>query len=246
MNKLKKQNTELLITTISKMLEGLNHVAVGASSPIPGAAALLASEKGHGLPKVTILGSQKLNHFTDGGKELFDCAAQGRIDAFFLGGGQIDGLANINLVGLGKYPNLFRCFPGSYGSSYLYFLIPRVILFREEHSNRVFVPKVDFISAPGISGKNIYRKGGPYALVTSRCVFKWNIHYKCFVLESLHPSETIEGIKANTGFNFCINKDVKSTLLPTQHEIDLIYGSVGHQIADTYPDFATKQLGLKF
>ena len=33
---------ELLICAIARMLEGLGHVAVGASSPIPGAAALLA------------------------------------------------------------------------------------------------------------------------------------------------------------------------------------------------------------
>ncbi len=33
----------------------------------------------------------------DGGRELFDEAAQGRLDAFFLGGGQIDGDGNLNL-----------------------------------------------------------------------------------------------------------------------------------------------------
>ena len=54
--------------------------------------------------RVSVLGSERHNPFTDGGRELFDCAAQGRIDAFFLGGGQIDGGANINLVGVGGYP----------------------------------------------------------------------------------------------------------------------------------------------
>ena len=33
------------------------------------------------------------NFFTDGGRELFDCAGQGRIDVFFLSGAQIDGEA---------------------------------------------------------------------------------------------------------------------------------------------------------
>ena len=41
--------------------------------------------------RLSILGSEEHNFFTNGGVELFDCAAQGRIDAFFLGGGQIDG-----------------------------------------------------------------------------------------------------------------------------------------------------------
>ena len=35
-------HTELLITVIARLLRGCRHVAVGASSPIPGAGALLA------------------------------------------------------------------------------------------------------------------------------------------------------------------------------------------------------------
>ena len=138
---------ELLIGVLARLLEGAGHVAVGASSPIPGAAALLARALSDGAMRVTVLGSRRHNGFTDGGRELFDCAAQGRIDAFFLGGGQIDGEANINLVGTGDYPRVDVRFPGSFGSPYLYFLVPRVILFREEHSPRVLVPKVDFVSA---------------------------------------------------------------------------------------------------
>ena len=131
------------------MLEGLGHVAVGAASPIPGAAALLARERSGGRLRVSVLGSERHNPFTDGGRELFDCAAKGRIDAFFLGGGQIDGGANINLVGVGGYPASKVRWPGSFGSAYLYFLVPRVILFREEHTTRVLVPQVEFVSAPG-------------------------------------------------------------------------------------------------
>ena len=48
-----------------------------------------------------MLNSRRHNSFTDGGRELFDCAGQGRIDVFFLGGGEIDGEANLNLVGIG-------------------------------------------------------------------------------------------------------------------------------------------------
>ena len=116
--------------------------------------------------RVTVLGSTLNNFFTSGGVELFDLAAQGRIDAFFLGGGQIDGQANINLVGTGDYPQTTIRWPGCFGSAYLYFLVPRVILFREEHTRRVMVPKVDFVSAPGVSDGNVHRTGGPCALLT--------------------------------------------------------------------------------
>ena len=141
----------LLIDVIAGMLEGLGRVAVGASSPIPAAAAMLARERGGGRPAISLLGSRAGSDMTDGGRELFDRAGQGRIDAFFLGGVQIDGSANINLVGTGPHPTASKRFPGSYGSAYLYFVVPRVILFRLEHTPRTLVGKVDFVSAPGTS-----------------------------------------------------------------------------------------------
>src|SRR5256886_1809496 len=144
---------------------------VGMASPIRALAAMLCRERGHGRPYVSVLGSRINNFFTDGGRELFDCAGQGRIDVFFLSGGQIDGEGNINLVGIGDYAHPTVRFPGSFGSSYLYYVVPKVILFRLEHSRRTLVAKVDFISAPGTSPDNVHRPGGPFALITNRCLF---------------------------------------------------------------------------
>ena len=234
--------TELLIAVVARMLDGLGHVAVGAASPIPGAAALLARERGGGRPRVSVLGSRAHNDFTDGGRELFDCAAQGRIDAFFLGGVQIDGGANINLVGLGDYPSLDKRFPGSYGSAYLYFLVPRVILFRVEHTPRALVPKVDFVSAPGTSPPDVYRPGGPYALVTGRCVFHFDSARGRFRLVSVHPGHTVDEIRAETGFDFDCPDDVAETPAPEPETLALIRGPVGEAIAEVYPRFAETSL----
>lgn len=231
---------ELLITAIASMLDGLSHVAVGSSSPIPGAAALLARARSAGQLRVSVLGSERDNFFTDGGRELFDCAAQGRIDAFFLGGGQIDGAANINLVGIGDYPQSRVRFPGSFGSAYLYFLIPRVILFREEHSPRVLVSKVDFVSAPGTSAHDIYRPGGPYALVTSRCVFSFDSVNRRFRLSTIHPGHTVEEVVEQTGFDFEMSKVVAETTIPDRDALDLIRGPVAEAIGRTYPAFAKR------
>ncbi len=235
---------ELLITTIADMLSDLNHVAVGAASPVPGAAALLARAQGNGRPRVSLLGSEKHNAFTDGGRELFDCAAQGRIDAFFLGGAQIDGAANINLVGIGGYPQSRVRFPGSFGSSYLYFLVKRVILFTLEHSKRVLVPKVEFISAPGSSDANVYRPGGPYALVTNRCVFDYVRERRCFKLRTIHPGHSLEEIQDNTGFDFEFETPLVQTRKPDPQSLALVRGTIGHAIAETYPAFAAEKLGI--
>ncbi len=237
------QPEELLISTIADMLDGLEHVAVGASSPIPGGAALLARAHSGGSLRVSMLGSEHHNAFTNGGTELFDCAAQGRIDAFFLGGGQIDGAANINLVGIGDYPQTKVRFPGSFGSAYLYFLVPRVILFREEHTPRVLVPKVDFISAPGTSAPDVYRPGGPYALVTGRCVFTFDKACKGFSLASVHPGHTVDEVLENTGFDFDVSETVGETKPPDAATLALIRGRVADEIAETYPAFATSVFG---
>jgi glutaconate CoA-transferase, subunit B len=235
---------ELLIDVLAGMLAGLGHVAVGAASPIPGAAALLARERARNRLRISVLGSERHNPFTDGNVELFDCAAQGRIDAFFLGGGEIDGEANLNLVGVGGYPRGRVRWPGSFGSAYMYFVVPRVILFREEHTPRVLVPKVEFVSAPGTSPGRVYRPGGPHALVTGRCVFAFDRDRCCFRLQSVHPGHTVEEVVANTGFEFDLPDEVPETPAPSSETLALIRGPVGAAIAETYPRFAAETLAI--
>jgi glutaconate CoA-transferase subunit B len=235
---------ELLIDVLAGMLGGLSHVAVGAASPIPGAAAFLARERSGGGMRISVLGSERHNPFTDGGRELFDCAAQGRIDAFFLGGGEIDGQANLNLVGVGGYPESRVRWPGSFGSAYLYFLVPRMILFREEHTPRVLVPRVEFISAPGTSPAHVYRPGGPYALVTGRAVFRFDRARARFLLQSVHPGHTVAEIVEHTGFAFDLPGDVAETPPPAPETLALIRGPVGRALAETYPGFAERVLGV--
>ena len=234
---------EIMMCAIARMLAGLSHVAVGAASPIPGSAAFLASELSGGALRVSLLGQSRVAAFTDGARELFDCAAQGRIDAFFLGGVQIDGAANINLAYIGDPDKPKARFPGSFGSSYLYFLIPRVILFREEHTPRTLVEKVDYISAPGSSDANIYRPGGPYALVTSRCIFRFDRPKRRFVLESVHPGHSPDEIAEQTGFEFDLpdGKQVPVTALPDPDWLAAIRGPIKDRISEVYPEF-TKQL----
>src|SRR5947207_6870898 len=185
------RDEELLAAVVADLIGEVRHVAVGNASPIPAAAALLARARGNGRPYVSLLGSRRHTFFTDGGRELFDCAGQGRVDVFFLSGGQIDGEANINLVSIGEHERPRVRFPGSFGSAYLYYVVPRVILFRLEHTRRTLVPKVDFVSAPGTSAPNVYRPGGPIALVTSRCLFSFDRTRRRFRLESIHPGHTL-------------------------------------------------------
>jgi glutaconate CoA-transferase subunit B len=229
---------EFLIATLARRLPATGHIVAGAISPFPASAALIAEHRGCGAVRATVLGSQTQYRFSDGGRELFDAAGRGRVDVFFLSGGQIDGHANINLVGTGDYPNSDMRFPGSFGSAYLYYMVPNVILFREEHSPRVLVDKVDFVSAPGSSPPEVYRPGGPSALVTGRAVFAFDRDTARFRLESLHPGETLDEVREATGFAFEADEVVATTPEPEPEVLDLIRDPVRETLAPTYPEFA--------
>jgi glutaconate CoA-transferase subunit B len=235
---------ELLADVIARLIGDVRHVAVGNASPIPAAAALLARERGGGRPYVSLLQSRKHNFFTDGGRELFDCAGQGRVDVFFLSGGQIDGQGNINLVSVGDHAHPKARFPGSFGSAYLYYVVPRVILFRTEHSRRTLVPKVDFISAPGVSPPNVYRTGGPIALVTNRCLFAFDPERKSFRLKSVHPGHSVEEVRENTGFAFDCPGNVPETPPPSNETLRILREAVAPELAEVYPQFAQKVFGI--
>jgi glutaconate CoA-transferase subunit B len=239
------RDEELLADTICRLIGDVRHVAVGASSPIPATAALLAREKGHGRPYVSLLGSRAHTFFTDGARELFDCAGQGRIDVFFLSGGQIDGEGNINLVSVGDYAHPKARFPGSFGSAHLYYVVPKVILFRVEHSRRTLVPKVDFVSAPGGNAENVYRTGGPIALITNRCLFDFDRTRRRFRLASVHPGHSVEEVLDNTGFDFDLPDQVPVTPAPSAETLYLMRTVVAPKLAEVYPQFAKTVFGVE-
>jgi glutaconate CoA-transferase subunit B len=222
----------------------VRHIAVGAASPIPAAACWLVAKSGHPV-RLSLLHKRSGNPFTEGTRELFDLTGQGRIDLFFLGGGQIDGQANINLIGTGEWPGSGVRFPGSFGSAFMYFMTPRTILFREEHSPRVLVPRVEHISAPGVSPPEVFRRGTAQALVTGRCVFRFEPARARFVLESVHPGESLETIRAETGFDFDAPDQVAVTPDPSAEELALLRGVVCDEMVETYPEFCARVWGRK-
>ncbi len=212
---------ELLACLVARLIGDARHVAVGAASPIPAAGALLRRQRNPAL-RLSFLHKRSGNPFSEGSRELFDLAGQGRIDVFFLGGAQIDGAANINLVRAEG-----RRFPGSFGSAFMYAVVPNVILFREEHSRRVLVPKVEFISAAG----------NPAALLTGKALFAWQKDKRRFRLESVHDGGDVRN---DTGFDYDAPQPVPSTPPPSEGELALLRGPVAKEMAANYPEFARR------
>jgi glutaconate CoA-transferase subunit B len=216
---------EHLACVIGRLLAGSRHAAIGASSPIPATGAYLHQQKNPQF-RLSLQQRREANPFTEGSRELFDLAGQGRIDTFFLGGAQIDGTGAINLVRADG-----KRFPGSFGSAFMYPMVSGTILFREEHSKRTLVPRVEFVSA----------RGDPKALVTGKAVFSWQRDKKRFRLESVHEKGDIH---AETGFDFDSPDEVPVTKSPSKEELQLLRGPVAKLIAADYPDFAKRVWGI--
>jgi len=226
------------VATLAALLRGRKHVVVGSNLPIPAAASLLARQRSATM-RIEILGSARNNALV-GLADLYDFACQGRFDGFFLSPGQVDGAANVNLVGVGPYPRLDVRWSGSHGSPLLYMMIPNVILFRTEHSRRVLVPAVDFVSAAGVSARNVFRPGGPIGLVTGFASFSFDPHAGRFTLQTVHPGHTEAEIEQHTGFSFDRAPLVATTPLPDVATCDDIAGAVSDELAEVYPRFAER------
>jgi glutaconate CoA-transferase subunit B len=215
---------EHLACVIARLLDGSRHAAIGASSPIPATGCFLHQQRTPEF-RVSLQQRRAANPFTEGSRELFDLAGQGRIDTFFLGGAQIDGSAAINLVRADG-----RRFPGSFGSAFMYPMVKGTILFREEHSRRTLVPKVEFVSA----------RGEPKALLTGKALFRWQPEKRRFRLESVHPGVSADDVLASTGFSFDSDPRVAATPVPLTAELESLRTKVKREIAADYPEFAAR------
>ena len=220
------QKEELLACVIARLLAGARHAAIGASSPIPASGCYLRRISDPAF-RVSLQQRRTANPFSEGSRELFDLAGQGRIDTFFLGGAQIDGSGAINLVRADG-----RRFPGTFGSAYMYPVTKNVVLFREEQSRRVLVPKVDFVSA----------RGNPRALLTGKALFSWQAERRRFRLESFHDA-SLDEVRENTGFDYDVAPGVAETQAPGGEELRLLRGPVKSLVAADYPEFARRVWG---
>ncbi len=122
----------------------------------------------------------------------------------------------------------------------MYLMTPRTILFREEHTRRVLVERVEHVSAPGLSAPGVFRRGTAQALVTGRCVFRFDAATGRFALASLHPGETAASVRDATGFAYDAAAEIPTTPDPSAAELGLLRGAVRAEMAETYPEFCAR------
>jgi len=216
---------DIMVCVMARLIENNNTVFHGVSSHMPMIATVLAKAThapdavhlnipGGVDPEVTTL--QK---YTSAGSELtqgsvcdfplsdiFDLSMRGGLDVAFLSGIQFDNKGNVNASVIGDYHKPKVRMPGGAGSAVLIPTAKRAIIWRTKHDKRTFVPKVDFVTTRGNIDK----------IVTPLCVFK--MHKGELLLDSIHPTSSIEEISENTGFDIRYI-ELKYTKVPTETEM---------------------------
>jgi glutaconate CoA-transferase subunit B len=219
---------DIMVCAMARLIRDEDTVFHGVSSHMPMIATMLA-KKTHAphavhlnIPGGVDPTNVKIKKYTSAGAELldgacasfplqeiFDLSMRGGLDVAFLSGIQFDVLGNVNASVIGDYAHPKVRMPGGAGSAVLIPTVGRAVLWRTKHDRRTFVEHVDFVTTRG----NIDR------IVTPLCVFRFDGGR--LLLDSVHPTSSIEEVRANTGFEIA-DTGWRYTELPTEEELRIL------------------------
>lgn len=221
----KNRICDIMVCAMARMIPDGSKVFHGVSSHMPMIALMLAKElyapdAVHlNIPGGVDPSPAKLQKYTSAGEkllerscayfplgEVFDLSMRGGLDVAFLSGIQFDFHGNVNASVIGDYHKPKVRMPGGAGSAVLIPTAKRVVIWRTKHDKRTFVNRVDFVTARG----NVDR------IVTPLCIFK--MEKGELVLDTIHPTSSLEEVLANTGFPVKYSSRAY-TQLPTKEEL---------------------------
>ena len=151
---------------------------------------------------------------------------RGLIDVGFLGGAQIDRFGNVNATVIGEYAHPKVRLPGSGSNAEIAAWAYRTYLLTP-HQKRRFPARCDFVTGAGFfSGRAArqasgVRGSGPQAVVTDLGILEPDVQGE-LTLTALHPGQTVEQAKANTGWDLKVSESMRVTDPPTAEELRLL------------------------
>jgi len=140
-------------------------------------------------------------------EDFYDLCARGGIDTVFLGAVQLapQGRTNVSVIGDHASPKVRL--PGGGGAAVIMPTAGRVILWRTQHSRRVFVERLDFVPPAGNGDR----------VVTPLCVLR-RLRGRLQV-EALMPGASSDDVRDNTGF--LLESATEWPVLPAPTEAEL-------------------------
>ena len=159
--------------------------------------------------------------------DLMGLLQQGRVDASFIGGAQVDCFGNLNTSYIGGLDSIQTRLPGSGGACDLASLARRHIIIMA-HEKRRFLPRVDYITSPGYGDGAGWRqqvglpRGGPSTVITTLGILRFDPVTKEMVLSSIHAGVTVKKVLANTSWPLRVAGQLDQTPLPTPQELAML------------------------
>ncbi|HKW07371.1 MAG TPA: CoA-transferase [Candidatus Dormibacteraeota bacterium] len=154
--------------------------------------------------------------------------AQGLVDLGFIGGAEVDRFGNLNTSYIGDPARPTVKLPGSGGGADIAILSRRWVTLMT-HERRRLVDHVSFITSPGFGdGSPGWRRthgllgGGPAAIITTFCVLRFPVGGGEAYLASVHPGQSVDAVKKETGWDLKVAADVTETSAPTAEELAAI------------------------
>lgn len=148
-----------------------------------------------------------------------------KIQIGFLGAAQVDRFGNINTTVIGRdYNNPKVRLPGAGGAPEIAAFCKNTFIILS-HNKRNCVEKLDFITsvgyAEGYNSRNKYNftSNGPRAIITDLGILEPCSETKEFILTHIHPGVSVETAIASTGWPLKVDKNIKTTSLPTEKEL---------------------------
>jgi glutaconate CoA-transferase subunit B len=152
---------------------------------------------------------------------------QGLVDLGFIGGAEIDRYGNLNTSYIGDWRRPTVRLPGSGGGADIACLARRFVVIMPQERHR-FAERVHYITSPGFGDGGEWRRrvglpgGGPAAVITTLGVFRFAADTREMILASYHPGQSVESVRAATGWDLRVAPDVRETPTPTPEEIAIV------------------------
>lgn len=157
--------------------------------------------------------------------DVMSLLQSGRVHLGFLGAAEVDRYGNLNSTQVQGKNGVVRL-PGSGGACDIASLAQRFVALLE-HARHRLPERVAYITSPGNGDGPGWRRrvglprGGPAAVITTKCVFRFGDDGEAFV-SSVHPGVSVDDIKSNTGWVLEIAEGAPATPEPTASELKAI------------------------
>jgi acyl CoA:acetate/3-ketoacid CoA transferase beta subunit len=152
---------------------------------------------------------------------------RGLVDVGFLGALEVDRFGNANATQVAYADGRLRRFGGGGGANDIASLARSTILI-VRHEPRKLVSHLAHLTHPGhLAGGGARRRagltgGGPRRVLTDKCVFSVDEDRQTLVVRSIHPGISVDELRAATGFELELARDLETTEPPTTEELSLI------------------------